>query len=96
MPALEKIGNEPMVVLDCSDFSIPLEAEQGSKAKKLFELCGVLGQLFPSAPSPVPLLMWDVDLTLLTSAADQSVLQGMPKGMMIMDRDGLRSMGLVL
>lgn len=95
MPALEKLGRKPIIVFDSLDLSIPCAVTGGYKTTSMLELCAVLKQRFPTAPSPVPLLMWDIELSSFKSEADQSVLQDLPKGVLIMDRDGLRSMGLV-
>jgi hypothetical protein len=95
MPALEQLGIDPIVVFDPS-VTEPYDVERRKKAKKLSELCGVLKQRLKLACSPVPLVMWDGDVSSLQREDGAKPVQDMPDDVMIMDRAGLRALGLVL
>jgi hypothetical protein len=95
MPALEDIGAEPIVVFDPS-VTEPYETDRRVKAKRLNALCDIMKLRFESKCSPVPLVIWDGELSSLERPEGDKLCEDMPKDVMIMDRGGLRSLGLAL
>jgi hypothetical protein len=95
MPALEDLGTEAMIVFDPS-VTEPYEIERRKKATVLSVLCAKLNQRFPQACSAVPLVIWDGDLSSLGRSAKKSIVRNMPENVVIMDRAGLRALGVKL
>jgi hypothetical protein len=96
MPAYENLSTQPMVVFDPS-VTDPYVVKRREKAHKLVKFCGILQEKYSEACPPVPLVMWDGDLSSLELSDEVDKLaEGMPADVMIMDRSGLRALKVVL